>query len=221
MNKQTILTTVGIIAILALITLGIYYSQNITPKQNSLLPVANQTNNTPQNEQGLQDQIDDLISQLNQLNDGNDRWTYNDAEIGISIDLPNNLVQNPDAPRTYASAICGRQDPVTYTHAAFRNKSNISEGHYTVGISLWDTNFNQDNIGDIYTCDPNIDGTYVVDGRTAYRIHNGDAGMAAYMFNMPGKNNQHLVISFGGVTPIDTMWTETLIRQVLDTVEIN
>lgn len=68
MNKQTLLTTIGIIVIIALITLGIYYSQNITPKTNSLLPVANQTDDTLQNEQGLQDQIDDLISQLNQLN---------------------------------------------------------------------------------------------------------------------------------------------------------
>ena len=92
MNKQTIITTIGIIAILALIALGISYSQNIIPKQNYLLPVANQAEDALQNEQGLQNQIDDLMRQLSQLQNDDvapfGRTTYTNDQYGFSFNYP-------------------------------------------------------------------------------------------------------------------------------------
>lgn len=88
MNKQTIITAIGIIVILALISLGLYYSQNITTKTNNLLPVANNALDNSQQIGDIEDQINDLINQLNQLKNEditNEYSTYTNNKYGFSF----------------------------------------------------------------------------------------------------------------------------------------
>ncbi|MBU1092204.1 hypothetical protein KJ836_00795 [Patescibacteria group bacterium] len=228
MNTKTIYT---ILAVVVIAILGYYFINNQTPTNQ--LPINNNTDEPTttepiQNEPGdtKTKDIENKIEESKQTPDL-EHTTYTDAEIGISVQIADGLFDRPfeSAPRRFMSTLCGGGNDYNVIYTEFVDKEMANRDiYYSMAISLYDTDFSLDNIGDVGSCNLPIQGTYHIDDRTAYRIHTEDPdiglGMAAYVFELPGKDNKHLRISFGGVAPINGFWTESKINQVLNSIDI-